>query len=58
MHNNSTIPAASMRFTFAGGFWLTECIFYATFGTQVNAVDCEGGGNVTSGDSKHGVTTT
>lgn len=40
----------------AGGFWLTECIFYATFITQVSAVDCKGGGNVTSGDSKHSIT--
>ena len=40
-----------------GGFWLTECIFYATFGTQVSAVDCEGGSNVTSGDSQHSMIT-
>lgn len=40
----------------AGGFWLAECICYATFGTQVSVVDCKGGGDVTSGDSKHSVT--
>lgn len=40
-----------------GEFGLAECVFCTTSGTQVSAVDCEGGSNVTSGDSKHTVIT-
>lgn len=40
-----------------GEFWLAECVCCATYGTRVSAVGCEGGSNVTSGDSKHTVIT-